>query len=315
MFAECSSADQLFFEIRQSAPEVIIYNHLPLTMPWLTPAVSKAVKIIQLGIMHEVAQNEADNASNEFLDYKKAADNASNKLFDYYICPDPTLVTKNPIILTVGRLIPDFTNTHPLPDITTVGSFGFGFPDKRFELIVDQVQLEFDEALIRFHMPFCGPVDADGTRTSLVTAKRCRERLYKPGVRLEITHDFMSQTDMMEFLAKNSVNAFFHDIGTHRGISSSVEFAIAVRRPVAITKSFMFRHLWHTSPSICIEDLTLRAIMSNGITPLLPILDECSRSNYISSYEQIIAKVTKRQILDFQTPLKQSGEEVSAISP
>jgi hypothetical protein len=46
-----------------------------------------------------------------------------NKLFDYYIAPDPTLILNDTNIFKTGRLIPEYNNIYPTPDIPTIGSF------------------------------------------------------------------------------------------------------------------------------------------------------------------------------------------------
>src|SRR5688572_15231365 len=52
-YAECSSAEELGQAISQVHPSVIIYNHYPFTMPWLTSRVTRRYKVPQIGIMHE----------------------------------------------------------------------------------------------------------------------------------------------------------------------------------------------------------------------------------------------------------------------
>jgi SAM-dependent methyltransferase len=58
----------------------------------------------------------------------------------------------------------------------------------------------------------------------------------------------------------------------------------------------MFRHIYSTCPSICIEDASLKEIMNHGIEPLLQYGREWSEENLIWDYERIVGKVlsTKR---------------------
>jgi len=80
----------------------------------------------------------------------------------------------------------------------------------------------------------------------------------KDGVKLVTSHEFLEKEQLLDFLAQNTLNAFFYDRCEGRGISSAIENALAVHRPIAITRSNMFRHVLSENPSIteppiCIE--------------------------------------------------------------
>jgi hypothetical protein len=95
-YAECSNYAELKNAVSQTNPAAIIYNYYLATMPWLRKEITKQFQIPQLGIMHEVTQEEADKATPE--------------LFDYHLCPDPTLVKNNPIVFKTKRLISPYIN-------------------------------------------------------------------------------------------------------------------------------------------------------------------------------------------------------------
>lgn len=276
IYTGCSNPWELKKATARLTPAAIIYNYYPATMPWLNKDVTRKFNVPQLGIMHEVTQAEADNATSE--------------MFDFHLCPDPTLIEKNPRTLKTGRLIPPYINTQNLPDVTTIGSFGFGFEDKGFERLVNIVQREFDEARIVLHLPFNDIVDKLGRHT-LATAQRCRRMIKKPGINLIVRHNFLNKFALLDFLASNTLNAFFYDTHKDRGISSVIDYALAVQRPIAITKCGMFRHIIPARPSICIEDTSLTKIINNGIVPLVPFYNEWSEANFIFGYEKILDKV------------------------
>lgn len=279
-YIECSSKEDLSKAIAKTNPDVIIYNYYPATMPWLTSIVTRQYSIPQLGIMHEVTQEKADKATRE--------------LFDCHLCPDPTLIENNPIIIKTKRLMPPYTNTKRLPDIITIGSFGFGFHDKGFERIIETVQSEFDQARIILHLPFNDIVDKKGGH-ALGTAERCKRLVTKPGIELTISHDFISKQKLLDFLASNTLNAFFYETQKYHGISSTIEHALAVQRPMAINKCGMFRHVLSATPSICIEDSSLREIINNDILPLVPFYNEWSEAAFIKDYEYIFDRLFQVQ--------------------
>ncbi|OQW92753.1 MAG: hypothetical protein BWK78_00705 [Thiotrichaceae bacterium IS1] len=296
VYAECSHPTELQQAIAKVKPAAIIYNYYPLTMPWLTPQITRSYQVVQLGIMHEVTQEEADQATRE--------------LFDYHLCPDPTLRENNPFVFKTRRLIPSYCNFQNLPNIVTIGSFGFGFSNKGFERLVQMVQAEFDQAKIVLHLPFNDLIDKQGRDHALVTAEKCRRLIYKPGVQLVISHGFLTKPQLLDLLASNTLNAFLYDSDLkHRGISSTIQHALAVQRPLAISKCGMFRHVLSATPSICVEDSSLRQIMENGIAPLVPFYTEWSEANFIADYERILNKVLGKP------QVQPCLEVVSAVKP
>lgn len=277
IYIESSSIDELREGVSSKNPDAIIYNHYPLTMPWLTSDVTRQYSIPQLGIMHEVTQ--------------EASDKASDELFDFHLCPDPTLQLNNPLIYKTRRLIPPYINMKPIPETVTIGSFGFGFGHKGFERIVETVQREFDEAKIILHLPFNDLVDKDGRFQTLEIASRCKQIAKEPGIKLQIKHDFLSKRGLLDFLASNTLNAFFYESDCHLGISSTIEHALAVQRPLAISNCGMFRHVLSATPSICIDDSSLTEIIDHGIAPLVPFYNEWSEAAFVNDYERIFKSI------------------------
>jgi len=288
VYVECSGRGQLLRALARHGPAAIVYNHDPRTMPWMSTALAAEVRhttkhsVPQVGIMHECPQPIADAA---------VADT-----FDYHIAPDPTLVPRNPIVFSTGRLIPTYSNTFPPPPVVTVGSLGFGGEQKRYDLVVQAVQREFDEAIVRINIAYNDVVDAQGVQAREAAA-RCRKIPPKEGVKVEITHDFFDQRRMLDFLAQNTLNAFLYDWQEGRGISAVVENAMAVDRPLAVSRVPMFRHVWEAAPSICADDTPLREIIRNGTGPLRPFSARWTRRNLLREYEAILDDVLRGKFL------------------
>jgi SAM-dependent methyltransferase len=272
-YAECDSERDLTAAMATFNPSVALYNYYPLTMPWLDPSITRKFALAQAGVMHEVTQEEADTAG--------------RALFDYHLCPDPTLRENNPAVLKIPRIIPPYHNTRPLPDRVRIGSAGFGIHDKGFSRLIARVQEEYDDADISILMPFNDVVDPEGKIFALKTADSCRQAVHKPGIRLTISHDFVTRTELLDFLADNTLNAFFYDTRKNRGISSIIEHALAVQRPLAITRSGMFRHVSSATPSICIEDTSLVQIIENGTAPLTLFHREWTGANFLAALERV----------------------------
>ena len=280
-YAECETESELLDALVAFNPSVILYNYYPATMPWLSRTVTRKLVPVQLGMMHEVTQEDADAASAE--------------MFDFHICPDPTLVERNPLAIKVPRIVPSYSGRVSPPERPRIGSFGFGFHDKGFVKLIETVQSEFDEADIEILMPFNDVVDVAGRTHALETAQRCRAAVTKPGIRLNISHDFLSREQLLNFLAGNTLNAFFYDVHKRRGISSTIEHALAVDRPLAITRCGMFRHVSSASPSICIEDSSLKEIIRNGTKPLAGFREDWTQARFLSSLERVFDRTLEKR--------------------
>ena len=297
--AECESLAELNKAIVQHSPLVIIYNYHPSVLPWLCTKISKGVyrnnlagnAAVQIGIIHEITQQVADTATGYGNKYITGPSQKKlNSLFDFYIAADPTLLLKNPLVYKTGRLIPQYIKNSNQPAITTIGSFGFATPKKGFEKLVQKVHDEFDEAVIRLNMPSADFVDSDGRNARLV-ADNCRKLITKPGIKLEVSHQFMKDEELLDFLAANSMNVFLYEDMEGRGISSTVDNALAVKRPIAVSRSPMFRHILQARPSICTDDNSLKTILTNGFAPLVKIAADWTAENLKWEYERILDSV------------------------
>ena len=76
------------------------------------------------------------------------------------------------------------------------------------------------------------------------------------------------QHQFVDWLAESDLNAYLYDeTDQGRGIASTTDHALAARRPIALTRTWMFRHL-HECQGIFVESSTLSEIMARGIEPL-----------------------------------------------
>lgn len=314
---ECASLVELQATIAEHVPAAIIYNYHPSVVPWLATKLGAvlyrnniaSIPIPQVGIIHEITQHVADTAIN----YKKkfllgGRSCLINSLFDFYIAPDPTLVLRNPIVYKTGRLIPRYRNNFPISSEPIIGSFGFGTPKKGFEKIVQLVQQEFDEALIRFNIPAADFGDKAGVNARDI-AKKCKALIFKSGIKLSVTHDFLGNNAMLDFLAQNTINVFLYENKNNRGLSSTVDNAMAVQRPIAVSDAVMFRHVLDVEPSICINKNNLKTIIQNGFAPLQKYYNEWTPENLLWEYERILSSVFAKP----KEPSKQKKSIMRAI--
>jgi len=271
IYCECENVSELDNYVRKNKPVAIIYNYHQATLKWLNAKIIRKFSIPQIGTIHEITQQIADKANNSF--------------FDFYIASDPTLLLRNPLVFKTGRPLPVFENKMQSSERITIGSFGFGTHGKGFDKIILAVQQEFDEAIIRFNIPFAEFGDREGKNAKKI-ATLCKELITKPKIELQLTHDFFNKHELLEFLSKNTINLFFYEQMENRGISSAIDYALAVNKPIGITFSIMFRHIF--SKEISIENNTIKSLIQNGTGYLVKYHNDWSQNNLIWDYERII---------------------------
>ncbi len=253
-------------------PDIVVYNFYfsGATMPWLTDnkIARQKTRFKQLGIHHE--------------------GNMDSKGFDLILHQDPSNTDTR--YFNLPRPIPEYHNIQRARNIIPhIGSFGFGLGGKGFTRVVEQVVKEFDEAVIRINIPFAffGDANGDGARSWATACKTIADR--KQGIELYITHDLLPENQLLDFIAVNDVNCFFYDDNIGRGISGTLDYALAVRKPIAITHSDQFRHMW--DDNILIEKNTLRAIIQKGTDHLEPYYKKWNKEAMIVAFEQAFKQV------------------------
>lgn len=257
-------------------PEIVVYNYYfsGVTMGWLTDSkiASQRGRFKQICLYHE--------------------GNVDNKGFDLILHQNP--VNEDTRYFNLPRHIPEFKP----PIITggyiqpTIGTFGFGLGGKGFTRVVETVMNEYSAAVIRMNIPFAhfGDANGDGARS---WASACRSiAASNPEIRLYITHDLLPEDKLLQWLYVNDINCFFYDDNIGRGISSTIDYALAVKKPIAITKSWQFKHIWNDK--ILIEQNTLRGIIHQGIEPLQEYYDKWNKVALINAFNTAFEKVQGR---------------------
>jgi hypothetical protein len=240
-YQEVSNIDE-YQLIDMNQYKFIIYNYHELTMPWLNgETISKTN--IHIGLLHENTHN--------FFNY----------ILDIASMPRPIFETIPTSIQTKTEEVLAFLNYGIDSNIPIIGSFGFGFTNKGFERIVTAVNNEFDEAIIKIVMPFATFGDCYGDTARYVKGL-CENNNTKPNIKIMIIHDFLEDGDMLYFLNNNTINVFLYDFMHGRGKSSTIDFALSVDRPLCISNSYMFRHIYHDR--ICIDHRSIKQCIEDS---------------------------------------------------
>ena len=141
-------------------------------------------------------------------------------------------------------------------------------------------------------MPFNKLVDPGGKITKS-TVRECKSFMRKPGISLFIRHSFLSPKRLLDSLAMNTANIFLYDETISKGISSVLEYAIASRRPLFVNDCPMFRHVTSQVPEISVRNRSIKEIVSDGISPLVPFYNEWSEAMFQKRWQEFFCHALK----------------------
>lgn len=278
-FEESTTSEQFCERIAAHQPVAVIHNWHPFTMPWLSDDVLVALHRRCPHVRHAMIVHDVP---------------APFHFSDGAIFNDPTHQAGPGEYVVSRRLFPrPEPTTDPGP---VIGSFGFGLNGKGFQRIIDCVNAEFDHATVRLHIPGSDYCDKKGSQKRRVI-DQCRAAA-KPGINVEISSDYLDTPAMLDWLAGNAVNCFFYDDFPGRGISSVIDFALSARRPIAITRSDMFRHVVNMQPSVVIGETSLKQIIANGLTPWRPLLAKWTDENLAAEYDCAVDGIRAQPMVD-----------------
>lgn len=261
----------------------ILYNYHSSTMPWLRAnTIQKKVK--NIAIVHE--------SPGHIFDIVLSL-NPESQLEHYLPRPIyenvPDLLRANPISTQViSEFIMTPTLDNEINNTPIFGSFGFGFEFKGFDKIVELINKNYDTAIIKFVIPtaFFDP-HAQTRYTALYN--QCIAKNTKPGIKVYITNEFFTNTDLLHFLSSNTANIFLYDMLHGRSISSAVDYALSVKKPLIISDSCMFRHIY--KDSICPYKTPIRECIANSLTLVNTYCDKFSNINLINKINNIMSQI------------------------
>lgn len=280
-YKEIDSYTEYIRDIDTILADAIIYNYHDSTMGWLNGhTIQKRVK--NIGISHE---------SQEYM-------------FDININIDPTLEEKagerytipRPIYENIEEIVAtpiaestrkEFIEKYQDAGLPILGSFGFGFDDKMFWRLIEMINNQYDEAIIKFVIPmahFSGDLkNLDHLDQGCYSVPR------KPGIQLMITHEFFTNTELLQFLHSNTMNIFLYKPCANRSISSTIDYALSARKPIGISDSHMFRHIY--SDAICVYKRGIPDISQDSLETCRPFLEKYSNENMRAKFLEIVLSV------------------------
>jgi hypothetical protein len=258
--------------------DVIIYNYHDSTMGWLNGStIQKKVK--NIGISHE---------SQEYMfDIKINIDPTIPETpLERYTIPRPIYENIEEIVATpiAESTRKEFIEKYQDANLPIIGSFGFGFEDKQFWRLIEMINNQYDEAIIKFLIPMAHFGGSMAAINEMVQG--CYSVPRKPGIQLMITHEFFTNTELLQFLHSNTMNIFLYKLCNDRSISSTIDYALSARKPLGISDSHMFRHIY--SDAICVYKRGIPDILQDSLETCRPFLEKYSNENMRAKFREIV---------------------------
>jgi hypothetical protein len=275
MYYEMDSQNSLELEYNNHKPEVIIYNYLSVTMPWVNKELVQKYRdlgIKQYSIVHNVGYET---------------------FFDCYLHQNPYYENLDENNFALTRPLFDYQpiKIEKTDDVIHIGSFGFGFKVKNFEKICKIVNDQLSHKNVQINLHLTSSYFCPNSNDIAFIKQDCLNLITHDNIKLNMTHDFLTDDNVLNFLYKNDLNIFFYqNYDVYNGISSTIDYALSVKKPLAICRSNMFSHIWDVNPSICVENNSLLNIIENGFYPLKEKYNLWTNENFIYNLETIIEK-------------------------
>ncbi len=267
-YKECANREDYLLAVSEVNPDYIIYNYHFDRTPWLLEI--------------DIAENT--HSKHYFLFHDGSIVNRYDK---YLFCGEfpnyPTPINKDRSILLPRPLI-DYHGTYPVNSVPTIGSFGFATDHKRFPELVSLVNQTFDKANIRLHItsPYFGVTKGYNLPDIM---QKCVANNVNPNIKLSISTNFVDDDQLLEFLAGNDINVFNYSYMQNPGISSAIDYALSVRRPFAVTRNNLFRHV--AIDEVLIEKNSIQDIIDRGTAPIEKFYDMWSTDNFRKKFDEM----------------------------
>ena len=292
VYKECNSINQLIEYHNSIHPDIIIYNYHPALFSFLPQnygVLKSFYNVKHIGLITDGTQNVLLNkhVHDNLTPGGSVGTEFCPQIFDRYLFMDPETIETD-YIKKVLPTIPYYDITKPiLPnEKVVIGSFGFGGADKGFNRLVKKVESEFDEAIIRIHIPFATYGDKEGAQAKS-RVDECRAVITKPGIELVATHDFIPESEILDYLHESDINIFVYNDNPAQGIASTPHFGIAVNKPFLVSNTAKTRHLIGVSEDVDMDKNTIKEAILKGTNLVEPFRNVWSRENALKSYEKV----------------------------
>lgn len=258
----------------------IIYNYHQTTMNWLkNENINKTTT--NIGIIHESPRHLFDIICDVDPDF---CDDYEEKI---YSLPRPIYEEIDKILLNYKYQDDEFKRfiEYKKNDTIVIGSFGFGFNNKGFDKIVSLINTNYTKAIIKYIIPVAH-FDTGRELTVIECKKKCISLNTNTNIEILFYHQFITNEELLLFLKSNDVNIFLYDKMPGRSISSCIDYALSVKKPLVISDSDMFKNIYNDI--ICVYKNDINTCISNSVDYCKQFLEKYSNQVLIDKFSQII---------------------------
>lgn len=252
------------------------FNYHPVTMGWLDTRTLKKDLGFVMTMVLEVAPNDI------FVMCPKND-------FDVYCAIDPSFKSQVPNVISFPRPLEniDYNLNNVNHEIPVIGTFGFATRGKGFQHVVDAVNKEFNLAIIKINIPF-GDFVPESEKYAKYLGDLCKSKA-KSGIKVEVTHDFMSKEELINWCNRNTLNCFLYDRDMP-GLSATTDQAIVSERPLSVSRNTTFRHI--IEYLIPYPEFSLKDSINKSVPLVKKMKEEWNADNF--------KKIFEKSILDFK---------------
>lgn len=264
------------------------FNYHIVTMQWLDTKKLKKELGFCVTMILEVAPNDP------FV-------YCSPKHFAAYCVLDPTVKIKNTRVYPFPRPLEKYDLELPVTGnaIPVIGTFGFATKGKGFQHVVEAVNKEFDQAIVRINIPY-GDFVPNSKEYAQFLADVCRQRA-KEGITVEVTHDFMSKEDLIKWCASNTLNCFLYDRNMP-GLAATTDQAIVSGRPLSVSDNDTFRHITHYLPPY--PSFSLKDSIEKSVPLVNKMKVNWAPASFVKLFEALLA-ANKKEMQDRRVQTKE----------
>lgn len=206
------------------------------------------------------------------------------RIFDSYIVIDPSILD-NDNVYGFPRPIENYeVDEYVDRGYPIIGTFGFATDGKRWTEVVELAQNDFDVATVRINIPFATHVTDSWQRIQKIISdiKSC---IKKPGIKVEITHNYMDKPELVKWCSRNTINYFPYYRNMH-GLAAVTDQAISAKRPILTTPNPTFRHiLKYIKPY---PNISLKDAIEENYDGVIKMNNDWSTTSFYKKFESIM---------------------------
>lgn len=255
-----------------------LLNYHPITMAWLKTSSLRKLLGTVLTIVLEVLPDDP---------FVLCPDNH----FDGYCVLDPSIRLRDKRVFAFPRPLEAAGHLPPYTEgaLPVIGTFGFATKGKGFQHVVEAVNKEFEKAIVKINIPY-GDFVPQSEAYAYFLGDLCKKTA-RPGIQVEVTHDYMTKEELIHWCAKNTLNCFLYDRNLP-GLAATTDQAISSGRPLSVSRNDTFRHiLTYIKPY---PEISLRESIAASAGQVRQMQQDWSPERFIQRFEEMLEKLSRQ---------------------